>query len=441
MGFMETLHKVRRPVGKHAGPHGALGELRRQNTVRLLSLLRRGEATTRAEMARITQLDPKTITNLTGRLLKDRLVVSEGNLASSGGRPAERLSLNPDGMYAVGVDLGATRLRTVVLDFIGAVRASTNAALRDPKDSRKILDQVVAQIREDIEHAGLSSRRQIAGIGFACPGFIDRTAGVALEAVHIPGWRNVPVGDYLTKTFQTQVHIEESSRVAALGELWFGEAVKGTVPFSPTSAAPCSLRKSGQSLSELVALDFGYGIGVGIVSRGRLHYGASESAGEIGHTTVKPNGELCHCGHRGCLETVASGEAIARLSDKPTAKDTADAARAGDARCRRVIAEAGQLLGIAVANLVNLLNPGTVILNGGLCNAGELLLDPFHAALKAHAVPPSLEAANIAISNIGQLAGAMGAAMLPMQSYFQMAREDGFLSFHERSNQYVGIPM
>jgi predicted NBD/HSP70 family sugar kinase len=397
---MESIHKVsgRLPLAERAAAQSALKGLRRHNSVRILSHLRRGDASNRAELARITRLDPKTVTNLTGRLLRERLIVADGLVASSGGRPAERLCLNPDGLYAVGVNLGATRLRTVVLDFVGAVRTSSDVALRNTDDARKILSQVEGEIGANLDRARLSSRQRVAGIGFCCPGFVDRAAGVALNSVHIPGWRDVRVAEALGRTFKLPVHLEESSRAKAFGELWFGV---------------------GQSMKDFVALDFGFGIGVGIVSNGRLHYGASESGGELGHTTVKPGGDPCRCGHRGCLETVASGEAIARRSGRPTAKAAAEAAQAGDRRCRQVITEAGQLLGVAVANLVNLLNPAAVILNGGLCGAGDLLLGPFHQALRDYTVPLSLAAASVTMSTVGNLAGAMGAAMVPLQAYFE----------------------
>jgi N-acetylglucosamine repressor len=397
--FMETIHKVGRrlPLADLANGRGALTDLRRRNAVELLGRLRRGEASTRADLARITGLDPKTVTNLTDILLKERLIVADGLAGSVGGRPAERLALNPEGLFAVGVDLGATKLRTVVLDFTGTVRASTVAVVPRSGGAKKIMAQAVDQIRKNLA-VSRAPRRRVAGIGFACPGFLDRREGVALEAVHLLGWRNVPVGGILGRAFRMPVSLEESSRAAALGEMWFG---------------------AGRDSRDFLTLDFGYGIGTGIVTGGGILYGVSESGGELGHTVVKPRGDRCHCGHRGCLETVASGEAIARRSGRATARAAVEAAAAGDVRCRRIIADAGRLLGAAAANLINLLNPGAIVLHGGLCGAGDLLLVPFREALERHAVPRSLAAANITISTVGEFAGAMGAAMIPLHSYFQ----------------------
>jgi len=396
---MESIHKVGRqlPLASLSEGRSALTGLRRRNAVELLDRLRRGEAATRADLARVARLDPKTVTNLIEILLKEGLVVADGLAGSVGGRPAERLALNAEGLFAVGVDLGATRLRTVVLDLTGRVRASTAVAVRRAGGAKNIMAQAIEQIRGNLADFR-APRRRVAGIGFACPGFLDRHQGIALQAVHLSGWKNVPVGRMLSRAFRMPVSLEESSRAAALGEMWFG---------------------AGRESRDFLTLDFGYGIGTGIVSNGSLLYGASESGGELGHTVVKPRGNWCDCGHRGCLETVASGEAIARRSGRATARAAVEAAEAGDVRCRRILAEAGRLLGAAAANLINLLNPDTAVLNGGLCGAGDLLLAPFHEALRQHAVPRSLAAANIALSPLGEFAGAMGAAMIPLQSYFQ----------------------
>ncbi len=398
--FMEGFHKACSfsiTTGKGRG-RGALSDLRRRNAAGLLNHLRLCGPCTRPELARAGALDAKTVTNLMNILLKQRMVVSGGLAGSSGGRPAERIALNPDGAYAVGVDLGATRLRTALVDLTGGVRALADNKLKSPNDSGKILKQIASDIRATISNADLRSRRRIVGIGFASPGFLDREAGTVLDAVHIPGWKNVPVVEHLRRVFGRRVIMEEASRAMALGELWFG---------------------LGREEKNFVCLDIGFGIGVGIVSNGRLHYGVSETGGEIGHTTVKRNGLRCRCGKRGCLETVASGEAIGRLAKRSSTAAVAKAARSGDRNAKRIIHEAGTYLGIAAANLINLLNPGLLVLNGGLCRMGELLLEPFTKSLNRHAMSRSLSAAKIEQSALGDRAGAMGAATLALRPCFE----------------------
>lgn len=377
-------------------PAGALAALRRRNAAMLLDALRLRGPLARAELARLAGLDAKTVTNLVNILLRRRLVAAAGMTESSGGRPGERLALNADGAYAIGVDLGATSLRTVLVDLTGAVRAAHRRALGRSRGAEAILGQAAESIASIRRTAGVGSK-ELAGIGFASPGFIDRRRGVALEAVNIPGWKDVPVAAFLARRFRLPVFLEEASRSMALGEQWLG---------------------LGRQSGDLVCLDLGFGIGAGIIAGGRLHYGACESGGEIGHTTVLDGGPKCRCGKSGCLETVASGEAIARLSGQPSAKAAAAAAQAGDRLARRVILQAGGYLGVAAANLVNLLNPSLVILNGGLCNLGPILLEPFMQSLRSHALQRSLAATTVEQSHLGDSAGALGAATLALRPYF-----------------------
>ena len=164
---------------------GALTTLRKRNEAQLLNHLRLGTACMRSGLARATGLDAKTITNLVKGLLGKRLIVQTGQRDPSGGRPTERLALNPDGAYAIGVDLGATRLRTILIDLAGQLRASSDTKLLAPDDSKKILRQITRNIRNTAERAKLRLWRKVAGIGFASPGFLDRRAGIAQEAVNI----------------------------------------------------------------------------------------------------------------------------------------------------------------------------------------------------------------------------------------------------------------
>jgi len=298
----------------------------------------------------------------------------------------------------MGVDLGAGSVRAVVLDLAGHVAGAARAVLAAPADRDRIRRQVLRTMQSARRAARLSGRDRLLGVGFAVPGFLDRRAGLALEASYLPGLKNAPVRRWLEDALDTPAAIEESTRAMALGELWFG---------------------LGREAKDFVCLDLGYGVGVGIISNGRLHRGASETGGEIGHTTVCSAGTLCRCGKRGCLETVASGEAIGRLSGKDSAEAAAAAAKAGNARAARVIRQAGRYLGIAAANLINLLNPALVVLNGGLCAIGRPLLDAMERSLTEHAVGPSLTAARIEVSPLGDLAGAMGAATLMLGTCFE----------------------
>ena len=176
-------------------------------------------------------------------------------------------------------------------------------------------------------------------------------------------------------------------------------------------------------------MDLGFGIGMGMVHDGRLYRGAHEMSGEIGHTVVVPDGAECTCGKRGCLETIASGHALGRaaariLDNKPgfreaSAKALTQAALNGNVRGEQALRRAGEAIGMAIANLVNLLDPGQIILNGGLVKAGPMLVDPIVEAVREHAMARLEKAYPIRVSAVGELAGAMGAAMLPLRKFFE----------------------
>jgi predicted NBD/HSP70 family sugar kinase len=403
---MKAFHKLgRRPPGEAAG--NSLSGLRRRNSLRLLTLLRLEGGATRAELARATGLRVKTVTNLVNLLLDSRLVRSEGPAGRTRGRPAERLVLNGPAAYGVGLDLGVTHLRAVLLDLSGRVLFSRQEPARSSAEGLRILARAVGLIHDVRRQAGPAVWRKVLGIGFASPGFIDRRRGVALEAANLPRWRNVPVARRLAEEFGLTVRLEESTRAMTLAEQRYGR---------------------GRGEKDFVVLDLGMGIGAGIVTGGRLYYGATESGGEIGHTMVGSSGTPCRCGRRGCLEAMASGLAIARLSGRRSARGAAEAAGQGDSRARRVIREAGAMLGIAVGNLVNLLNPSLVLFNGGLCQMGAMLMDPLVESLRRHAFPRALASARLAQSELGLLAGAIGAATLALDPVLEYERAADMLT-------------
>lgn len=177
-------------------------------------------------------------------------------------------------------------------------------------------------------------------------------------------------------------------------------------------------------------MDMGYGIGMGFVHRGVLYRGTNEVSGEIGHTVVDASGPVCRCGKIGCLEAVASGRALGEVAagmkiprdSSARAKSAAalpEAALRGHRPARRALQRAGEHLGIAVANMINLFDPGLVVLNGGLVKAGDLLIDRLMETVDQHRLQRTGRGCRIRISALGDLAGAMGAAMLPLRTYFE----------------------
>lgn len=397
--------------------------LRRANTARVLQVLRQAGQISRADLARQTALDPKTITNLINELLEAGLVACGDTVVSGRGRPAEKISIHSDAAFSIGLDLGVQQISGVVLDLRGQVRHQWREEYGAPRDRAFLLARAERAIAELIRMLGAPRVKLLEGIGFCVPGFLNRKAGVAVQSVNIRGFSNVAIAQPFSRRFGLPVALEEASRAKALAELWFGHH---------------------KPADHLICLDIGFGIGMGIIHQGVLYRGTHESSGEIGHTVVQFNGMLCRCGKRGCLETVASGRALHDVARRLSlgskrggsvgARAIYEAAVAGSERARKVLRQTGEFLGMAIANVANLLDPDLVVLSGGLVDAGPLLVEPLRKAVAAYQIGPHAAPLQVKVSELGPLSGAMGVATLPLRHFFET---DGPLSDGESGPDFA----
>ena len=255
----------------------------------------------------------------------------------------------------------------------------------------------------------------VAAVGIGCPGLVDISHGIIRFLPNLTThWRNVPAGEILSKRLKLPVSLLNDVRTATLGELVFGH---------------------GRNASSMVFIALGTGIGGGVVIDGKLRLGPLGAAGELGHLTIIPDGLLCGCGNRGCLETLASGPAIAaegvrlmlagqapKLFDlvagehsHVTPRKIAEAAQQGDPGAQEVISRAAGYLGIGIGNVIVTLHPEMIVLGGGVAEMGDLLVDPVREALRqrVHMVP--VDDIRIELSSLGVQAGALGAVALAVR--------------------------
>ena len=381
--------------------------LRRINRVRLMNQLRLARGSSRVELARMSGLDPKTVTNLTNELVDEGLVTSVRTQASGRGRPAERLALDAGAALALGVDIGAQQVTAVLMDLAGTVRDQWRRSYDVAKTGAFLIGKAREAVTSLIAPLSEAQKKTIHGLGVCVPGFLRREERIVLRSVNIRGFREFSITEAFGD-FGPPVIVEESSRSMALAEKWFGA------------------RKWD---GNLVCLDLGYGIGMGIIHRGVLYRGANEASGEIGHTVVDTSGPVCHCGKKGCLEAVASGRALGELAaglkigrNRAGARGAValyEAALNGSHPARQALNRAGEHIGIAVANVINLFDPGLVVLNGGLVRAGDLLTGRLRETVEQHRLKGAGRGCRIEISTLGGPAAAMGAAMLPLRTYFE----------------------
>jgi predicted NBD/HSP70 family sugar kinase len=233
-------------------------------------------------------------------------------------------------------------------------------------------------------------------LALAVPAPIDMRNGVLGSSSILPGWAQVAVGEELQRRAGIPVFVENDANLGA-----WGEYVNG----------------AGRGSRTMAYLKVGSGIGCGLVLNGVLHHGAGGMAGEIGHTTVDEHGPVCRCGNRGCLESFASGPVLLRALQQshPEIHDVAGVitfAHMGDPGTRRVLADAGRAVGVAVANLCNLINPDRVVVGGEMAQAGDVFLDPLREAVARFAVPSAVFPDMIVGSGLGDSSELVGAVDL-----------------------------
>lgn len=313
-------------------------------------------------------------------------------------------------MY-IGIDLGGTSIKLALVDREGNIRYKTEA----PTNVQDGDDSILLQIRDMIQEilaTGSYRKDQIKGIGMGAPGFLNIQEGVMLEAVNI-GWKNYPVRQKLQQLVDMPVFLDNDANVAAYGEQWKG---------------------AGERAQDVLCVTLGTGVGGGVIINHQIHHGAHDTAGEIGHMTVIPEGGYrCNCGKRGCLETVASATgmvrmAIDRLSHEPKrqsklrqilqqngrieAKDIAIAAENDDAFALEVMDRVAFYLGVTLANYALIMNPHKIVIGGGVSKAGDVLFEPLRTYFRKFALSDVTGEVEIVPAILGNDAGMIGAARL-----------------------------
>jgi glucokinase len=285
----------------------------------------------------------------------------------------------------VGLDLGGTNVKCAVVDDALRVLATDSCPTAAERGPDAVLERVAALGRAAVAPFG-----DAATAGLALPGHFDAATGTGVLLPNLLGdWVGRPIAGPVAEQLDAPVTLVNDVRALTLAELRLG---------------------AGRGASDLVCIALGTGVGGGVVIGGRVHLGLGH-AGEIGHTTVDPDGPLCGCGNRGCLDRMASAESIAAAAGQPTVQAAADAARAGDDAARAAFARAGEYVGRVLAGAIVLLWPERVVVGGGVADAGELLLGPVRAEVRRRACVAPVDDIAIVAAELGSHAGAVGAAL------------------------------
>jgi glucokinase len=314
--------------------------------------------------------------------------------------------------YILGVDLGGTNIVTGAVAEDGSRVVGVRSAPTHPEEGADaVVGRIAALCRESIAEAEKDANvdaRKVAGIGIGSPGPLDRERGLVLITPNL-GWKNFPLRQRVSDAMGLPATLDNDANCAVYGEWWIG---------------------AGRGSRHLVGLTIGTGIGGGIVIDGKIYHGASDAAGEIGHTTIDSTGRRCKCGNYGCIEAYASGPAIAARavegieagaeSSLPsytggdlsliTAQTVYEAAHHGDDFADEVVRDTAKFLGAGIANLINIFNPDTVVVLGGVTLAGDRLFTPLRAEVKRRAFKVAVDRCRILPGELPGTAGVVGAA-------------------------------
>ena len=289
----------------------------------------------------------------------------------------------------LGLDLGATNLKWAVVEHAGG-DWRTLATGQVPTDGHLGPDAVIGRLG-DTGAAAMAAWPGVVSAGIGLPGLYDPAAGTVRFLPNVPGdWAGRPMAGPVAARLGVPAFLINDARAFGLAELRLGAA---------------------RGASSMVGLTLGTGVGCVIVIGGRVYQGHDGTGGEGGHQTIDPDGPLCGCGNRGCVEAFARADRIAEACGTATAEEAVARAREGDARAREGLAQAGRYLGIGIANLVVVVTPDVVVIGGGVSAAGELLFEPIRAELRRRVHITDLDRVRLVAAELGTLAGAIGAAV------------------------------
>lgn len=373
----------------------------------VLRLIWQERTISRAEIARRADLSRSTVSEVVGDLLKTGLV-SEGEPGESlGGRRPIMLHFEDEACCILGVEMGASHVAVARTDLRGRVRhwEHRNHAVRnDPEGTRR----VIAELCDACLAGDRGLVKRLVGVGVAVPSPVDPQHPFALSEIVLPLWKGRSGLEALGERYGAPVMVDNDANLGALAEYWWG---------------------AGQGVRDFAYVKVGTGVGSGHVIGGELYRGSTGFAGEIGHLSIDPQGEPCICGLRGCLATHVGSPALVKraralLAEYPggmledgglTITSVEAAALAGDPLALRVTREAAEYLGVAVAGMLNLMNPSVVIVGGGITGLGERFLEPLRETVRVRTRVSSMAGASIVMSGLGPQSVAVGAASLVLK--------------------------
>jgi len=391
-------------------PNGTAKYINKLNKVKVLNLIRNSDRISRADIAKMTKLSAPTVSRIVESLMDVGLVNETGPGDSTGGRRPTLLEFSADNNFIIGIDLGTTNIYGVLSNLEAKIIAEKSRPTLVQEGFQGVM-QRTAEVIEELKSQLGDKADRIFGVGMAVAGLINRDRNI-VEFSPDFHWHNVDVVGELSRRHKMPIVFDNVTRVMALGEYCYG---------------------IGKQFKNFVCVNVGYGIGAGIIMNGEPLYGPKGMAGEFGHITLeRESGVQCECGNFGCLEALASGNALAKAARSKlqagaksslqdmcgndlgniTAKMVADAAKQGDAVAWDVFNRSAEFLGIGIAGLINLLSPEAIVIGGGVAQSGDILFDMVRKTVNSRALNKISREVAILPATFGMRAAVMGAVSL-----------------------------
>ena len=387
--------------------------LKQLNETDVLNLIRINKAVSRADLSLMTGLTPTATGGIISNLLKKGIIHETGTGKSKGGRKPILLELKSRSFFSIGIDFDVDYIHFVLIDLLCEVVSEKRLTIQKGIKIPDLIRLMADNIKEIMAENSVSNEYYL-GIGISVPGIVNDRSGEIILAPNLE-WRNINIKPQLQEILGLPVFIENESRASAIAEHWIGAC---------------------QGSSDFVCANIKSGIGTGVFINGKLYRGATGSAGELGHVTVDENGIKCGCGNYGCLETLASTSRIVEkagrllkqgaLSGLEEGINTSDltlemvitAARKGDETARGLLLEASRYLGIAISNIVNILNPEKIVIGKDFVKFNDLVIDHIRKIVESKALKQAKSGLMISASQLGEKASVLGAAIIPVKTLF-----------------------
>lgn len=397
-----------------------LDSLQRYNRLLILKVIKAYSPTTRIAVAKLTKLSLPTVSSAVNYLIKHNLVKETGKEAFSGGRRSKLIEFNPKAYFIVGASVDTNSLVTVIGDLNGNMIEKTKNKIDITGNADKEIQDIIAAIHQIIEKSAVN-KDKIGCIGLSLPGVLDTNKGNVKLSIPL-GWKNVPVKKIIEDEFGIPTFMENDGTTAAWGEKCVG---------------------AGSGENDLIYIGVGKGIKTGIVIGGKLYRGVTGSAGEIGHMAIDKNGPRCSCGNYGCLQVMVPRSAIESQAKKAikegvetliselaakngevTAEAVLEARKKEDKLAFNIMEKVGEYLGIAIADVIDFLNPAMVIIGEDIPRFGEAVLDSVKRTVKSRSLPIISAPVKIVLSKLGKEASLVGTLILGAQKIIEFLKLD-----------------